>query len=66
MSVYDNIFAIAELFHSKAEAKKITENLINQFSLQGFQKLKVNYYLEVREEELKLLELWQVILNFYY
>ena len=37
MSVYDNIFAIAELFHSKAEAKKITENLINQFSLQGFQ-----------------------------
>ena len=38
MSVYDNIFAIAELFHSKAEAKKVTENLINQFSLQGFQK----------------------------
>ena len=25
------------LFHSKAEAKKITEKLINQFSLQGFQ-----------------------------
>src|SRR5210317_1475967 len=38
MSVYDNIFAIAELFHSKTEAKKVTENLINQFSLQGFQK----------------------------
>ena len=38
MSVYDNIFAISELFHSKAEAKKVTENLINQFSLQGFQK----------------------------
>ena len=38
MSVYDNIFAIAELFHLKAEAKKVTENLINQFSLQGFQK----------------------------
>ena len=38
MSVYDNIFAIAELFHSKAEAKKVTENLISQFSLQGFQK----------------------------
>ena len=38
MSVYDNIFAIAQLFHSKAEAKKVTEKLINQFSLQGFQK----------------------------
>ena len=38
MSVFDNIFAIAELFHSKAKAKKITENLLNQFSLQGFQK----------------------------
>ena len=38
MSVYDNIFAIAELFHKKAETKKVTENLINQFSLQGFQK----------------------------
>ena len=38
MIVYDNIFAIAELFHSKSEAKKVTENLINQFSLQGFQK----------------------------
>ena len=38
MSVYDKIFAIAELFHSKAEAKNITDNLINQFSLQGYQK----------------------------
>ena len=38
LSVYDNIFAIAELFHSKAESKKVTENLINQFSLKGFQK----------------------------
>ena len=38
MSVYNNIFAIAELFHSKADALKVTENLINQFSLQGFQK----------------------------
>jgi len=40
MSVYDNIFAIAELFHSKIEAKKITENLIKQFSLKGFQETK--------------------------
>ena len=38
MNVYDNIFAIAELFHSKEEAKRVSENLINQFSLQGFQK----------------------------
>ena len=38
LSVYNNIFAIAELFHSKADALKVTENLINQFSLQGFQK----------------------------
>ena len=38
MNVYDNIFAIAELFHSKKESKEITENLIKQFSLQGFQK----------------------------
>ena len=38
LNVYNNIFAIAELFHSKADALKVTENLINQFSLQGFQK----------------------------
>ena len=40
MSVYDNIFAIAEIFHSKIEAKKITENLIKQFSLKDFQETK--------------------------
>ena len=38
LNVYNNIFAIAELFHSKADAIKVTENLINQFSLQGFKK----------------------------
>ena len=38
LNVYNNIFAIAELFHSKADALKVTENLIKQFSLQGFQK----------------------------
>jgi len=38
LNVYNNIFAIAELFHSKTDAIKVTENLINQFSLQGFQK----------------------------
>ena len=38
LNVYNNIFAIAELFHSKADAIKVTENLIKQFSLQGFQK----------------------------
>ena len=37
MSVYDNIFAIAELFHSKEDAKKVTENLVNQFSLHYMQ-----------------------------
>jgi lipopolysaccharide export system ATP-binding protein len=36
MNVYDNIHCIAELFHEK----KITNNLIKQFSLQGFQKTK--------------------------
>ncbi len=38
LSVYDNIFSISELFHSKAESKVITENLISKFSLQNFQK----------------------------
>jgi lipopolysaccharide export system ATP-binding protein len=38
LNVYNNIFAIAELFHSKADALKVTESLIKQFSLQGFQK----------------------------
>jgi lipopolysaccharide export system ATP-binding protein len=40
MNVYDNIFIIAELFHSKKDAKKLTEKLIKQFSLQSFQKTK--------------------------
>jgi len=38
LNVYNIIFAIAELFHTKADAIKVTENLIKQFSLQGFQK----------------------------
>ena len=53
LSVYDNIFSIAELFHNKNNSIKITKNLIKQFSLNNFQKLKVNYYQVVREEELK-------------
>ena len=40
MSVYDNIFSIAELFHNKKESLNITENLINQFSLRSFIKTK--------------------------
>ena len=38
MNVYDNIHSIAQLFYSKIEAQKITENLIDQFSLNNFQK----------------------------
>ena len=38
MSVFDNIFVIAEIFFSKKDANKLTEDLIKQFSLQGFQK----------------------------
>ncbi len=40
MSVYDNIFSIAELFHDKIKSIKITDNLINQFSLGNFIKTK--------------------------
>ena len=40
LSVYDNIFSIAELFHNKEVAIKITKNLIQQFSLSNFQKTK--------------------------
>ncbi len=40
LSVYDNIFSIAELFHNKNNSIKITENLIRQFSLSNFQRTK--------------------------
>ena len=40
LSVYDNIFSIAELFHDKHNSIKITDNLIKQFSLSNFQKTK--------------------------
>ena len=40
LSVYDNIFSIAELFHNKINSIKITGNLIKQFSLDNFQKTK--------------------------
>ena len=40
LSVYDNIFSIAELFHNKSNSIKITTNLIEQFSLNNFQKTK--------------------------
>ena len=40
MNVFENIFSIAELFHDKKKAKEITENLIQNFSLQGFQMTK--------------------------
>ena len=33
LSVYDNIFSIAELFYDKNNSIKVTENLIKQFSL---------------------------------
>ncbi len=40
LTVYDNIFSIAELFHNKNDSIRITGNLIKQFSLQDFQKTK--------------------------
>ena len=40
LSVYDNIFSIAELFYDKNNSLKVTENLIKQFSLGSFQKTK--------------------------
>ena len=40
LNVYDNIFSIAELFHDKIKSIKITNNLIEQFSLNGFQNTK--------------------------
>lgn len=40
MSVYDNIHSIAELFHEKKKYKRVTDDLIYQFSLKSFQKTK--------------------------
>ncbi len=40
LNVFDNIFSIAELFHDKNQSKKITNNLIEKFSLGNFQKTK--------------------------
>tara|TARA_B100000963_G_scaffold128227_1_gene111948 strand:+ start:4253 stop:4969 length:717 start_codon:yes stop_codon:yes gene_type:complete len=40
LNVYDNIFSIAELFHSKIDSIKITNNLIKQFSLNNFKNTK--------------------------
>ena len=40
LSVYNNIFSIAELFYDKNNSIKVTENLIKQFSLGSFQKTK--------------------------
>ena len=40
MTVYDNIYSIAELFHDKVNSLEITNNLIAQFSLQTFQGTK--------------------------
>ena len=42
LSVYDNIFSIAELFYDKNNSISVTENLIKQFSLDSFQKTKGN------------------------
>ena len=40
LSVYDNIFSIAELFHNKTNSIKVTSDLVKQFSLNNFQKTK--------------------------
>ena len=43
MSVYDNIFSIAQLFHDSKNSKIVTDNLIQQFSLNGFVKTDGRY-----------------------
>ena len=40
ISVYDNILSIAQLFHDQKNSKIITNNLIEQFSLNSFAKTK--------------------------
>ena len=40
MNVYDNIHSIAELFYEKSKSIEVTNTLIQQFSLQSFQKTK--------------------------
>ena len=40
MSVYDNIYSIAELFYNKENSIKATNYLIKQFSLKNFEKTK--------------------------
>ncbi len=40
MTVYDNILSIAQLFHDSKNSKIVTNDLIEQFSLNGFVKTK--------------------------
>jgi lipopolysaccharide export system ATP-binding protein len=40
LSVYDNIHSISQLFHNKMKSIEITNQLIEQFSLNGFMKTK--------------------------
>jgi len=40
MTVYDNILSIAQLFHDNKNSKIVTNDLIEQFSLNGFVKTK--------------------------
>ena len=40
LNVYENIYAIAELFHDKKKSKNITDQLIDLFSLNKFSKTK--------------------------
>ncbi len=40
LNVYENILSISELFHNKKKSINITNSLISQFSLDGFQKTK--------------------------
>ena len=48
LSVYDNIFSIAELFHNKDKSVEITNSLINQFSLNNFLSHFLELYLYLR------------------
>ena len=56
LTVYDNIYSIAELFHNKDKSIRITENLIKQFSLSNFQMTKCKLLSGGEKGELKLLE----------
>ena len=66
LSVYDNIYSIAELFHNKENSIKITEKLIKQFSLGNFQKTKGKLLSGGERRRAEIARALQVLQNFFY